>query len=90
MKYSVVITSPMILSANTYSAIQQGYRVEKKVDHTFDSMLSKNDAIVLYDSLSIQDYPRRDIIDQNNLSVVTCHVSDNYETNIIENHKGRA
>jgi len=90
MTYKVATTKPIILSASAYSRMQQGYRLEKEPIRIYGEGLTKQEAIDLFDSISIKDAPTKAILDENNLSVNTCHINDNYTTNICTNHKGRA
>jgi hypothetical protein len=90
MKYTVATTEPMVLSSSAYSKMKMGYRIQYVPRAIIASNLTKDEAISLYDSLPIGDYPRKKILDEANLCVNTCHVRDGYRTNIIENHKGKA
>lgn len=90
MKYKVATTKPIILSAAAYSRMQQGYRLEKTPVLIFGEGLTKEQAINLFDSISIKDAPTKAILDEENLSVNTCHRDDNYTTNVCVNHRGKA
>jgi len=90
MKYTVATIEPMILSSSAYFAMQMGYRLERTPKHVFGTNLSKEEAILLFDSIKINDAPGKQILDENNLCVNTCYIKDNYKTNICENHKGKA